>query len=1064
MKKILLVPVVCFSAIMFAQYSTTGTVMDESTQKPLQGATIVLQDMLAITKTDQKGQFSFVTKESQLKLLISKNGYESQEMEIQLPLAKPLLITLLRKVTDIDEVTLSTGYQKIPKERATGSFSSISNKLLNQQVGSNIIDRLPVVGNSILVDKATSGDSQLMVRGLSSINGPRGPLIVVDNFPYEGNISNINPNIVESITILKDASASSIWGARAANGVIVITTKDSRFDQPLKIELTTNTTWSSKPDLSYVRQMSSSDFIDVEQELFTKGFYNSDIASSSHPVLSPVVDLLNKKKKGLITNNEATQAIDLLRQIDVRDQFKRYMYLPLDNRQYALNISAGTKQYSWATSLGFDDNSGNLGEKYQRFNLRLRNTWQPIARLKIMADVYFTNTINKSGRTGYGVVSMKGNNSVPYMQFANNQGDALIVPSLYDQNYKNSVSQIGLLDWNYYPLTDWQHATSQLANTEVSINGNLNYKILKGFDADVKYQYQRQTGASLNNWDEESYYARNYINTFAQNTNGVISFAVPKGGILDKSNQLTIVNNFRGQLNYNRSFQQHKINAMAGGEVREARATTEYYRYYGYNRHNLSIGTVDYTRQYPSFVTGSGDFIQKGQSLGETNTRFVSLFANAAYTFLDRYTVSGSARRDASNLFGLKTNDQWNPFWSAGVAWELTKERFFNWKALNSLKLRASYGSSGNIDPAMVAVTTIAYYSNNNTFTKSPMARFDNYYNPLLRWETSFTTNVGVDFSTKGNRITGSVEYFRKKGANLFGTAPIDYTTGISSMLWNVAGMKGDGWDIELRTLNLNKGLRWSSILNFSTYHDKVLSYNSPNTVASDYVGNGSYMTIAGVEGLPVYSIFAYKWGGLDPKTGDPQGYLDGKISKDYTKLIGAETKLLDLQYFGSAIPTIYGSFINSFSYHNFSLDIGLTYKFGYWFRRNSINYTDLFTSWVGHSDYAERWQHSGDELHTNVPSNLYQTDFSRDAFYNGSSVLIAKGDHIRLQYLNLSYDLSGKSLLGMPFHTIRLGFNVNNIGIIWRANKQGIDPDYNMGRNVLKPVTTYSMGLNVKF
>jgi TonB-dependent SusC/RagA subfamily outer membrane receptor len=235
-------------------------------------------------------------RKKKLTLSVSHKGYDTKTIEVTLPLKSPLKIVLPYKVKEIEAVNISTGYQKIPKERATGSFSFSNEKLLNQQVSTNILDRLSNIAGGVILERGSSDTPKLMIRGLSTIKGPTSPLIVVDDFPYEGNISNINPNMVESITVLKDASASSIWGARAANGVIVITTKTGKFNQPVHVEFTMNTSYSPKPDFNYLKTISSSDFIEVERSLFNQGFYDSDINSSSHPVLSPVVDLLNKAK------------------------------------------------------------------------------------------------------------------------------------------------------------------------------------------------------------------------------------------------------------------------------------------------------------------------------------------------------------------------------------------------------------------------------------------------------------------------------------------------------------------------------------------------------------------------------------------------------------------------------------------------------------------------------------------------------------------------------------------------------------------------------------------------
>ena len=218
------------------------------------------------------------------------------------------------------------------------------------------------------------------------------------------------------------------------------------------------------------------------------------------------------------------------------------------------------------------------------------------------------------------------------------------------------------------------------------------------------------------------------------------------------------------------------------------------------------------------------------------------------------------------------------------------------------------------------------------------------------------------------------------------------------------------------------------------------------------------------MEGKPVYSIFGYQWAGLEASTGDPQGILNGQITKDYSKLIYSNSDIKDLDFFGSALPTIYGSTIQSFSYNQLTMDIAVSYKLGYWLRKRSINYSNLLTSWIGHSDYANRWKQPGDELKTNVPSEIFSTNSARDAFYNGSSLLVEKADHIRLQYVRLAYTLPKNSFSKLNLKNANLFINVANPGILWKANKSGIDPDYNLGGNAIVPPVNYSIGFNLNF
>jgi len=272
---VLLITLLIASVCLYAQQTITGRVISRNDSFPIEGASVSLQGADRTVSTNGKGYFTIqtVTNVNAVALLINHVGYETITVTVNLPQRDTLNVFLQTSSRLLDEVeVVSTGYQKIPKERATGSFSTVSNELFNQQVGTDIISRLPAIGNSIVVANGLGSTPQLLVRGLSTIRGPKDPLIIIDNFPYDGDIANINPNIVENITILKDASAASIWGARAANGVIVITTKNGRFNQPITLSFNSNLTIGTKPDLGYIRQMSSSDYIDMEQNYLNETF------------------------------------------------------------------------------------------------------------------------------------------------------------------------------------------------------------------------------------------------------------------------------------------------------------------------------------------------------------------------------------------------------------------------------------------------------------------------------------------------------------------------------------------------------------------------------------------------------------------------------------------------------------------------------------------------------------------------------------------------------------------------------------------------------------------------
>ncbi|MBL1411481.1 SusC/RagA family TonB-linked outer membrane protein [Sphingobacterium faecale] len=1031
----------------------TGRVMD-SIGNPISKVTVKAENSGTIIFTDISGQYSLALKSDDTKILFSSVGYQTEAISTDHPVIDVVLKIALNEIAYAEVV--NTGYQQLPKERATGSFSTVSNERFNQQVGTDILSRLPAIANSVVMDVGRSqGKPQMMVRGLSTINGPKDPLIVLDNFPYDGDLNNINPNIVENITILKDAAASSIWGARAANGVIVITTKKGNYNRPTTVDMNSNLTIEAKPDLYYIPQMNGADFIDVEMELYKRGFYKTKINSASKPVLSPVIDLLDLADKGQVDEQEALAHIDSWRGIDARDQFDRLVYKPASKQQYYLNASGGSSKFSWLSAVGYDRNIETLGNTYNRMNLRFQNTYQVTSKLSLATNLYYTQSDTRSGRGGYTDLG----DILPYMRIADESGHALAVPKGSRQSFLESFGGGQLLDWNYYPLTDWKYKTKRGTTSDLLGTVELHYEIISGLKAAVNYQYERQQALGSTLADVQSYEARDYVNRFTQLTNGQVKYIVPKGGILDKSNAVLVANNIRGVFSYDKNWNWGHISAIAGGEMRDGQQNSYNDRFYGYNPNNLTFGNVDYTEGYPSVITGAKSTIQNMQSLGDKTTRFVSQFANVAYSYEERYTVSASVRRDASNLFGLKTNDQWNPFWSAGFAWKLSNERFYKSELVPYLNIRATYGFSGNVDPAMVAVSTVGF-GQASPFTGITYARYTNFYNPLLKWETSKMLNLGLDFRSKGNRLTGSIEYYRKKGDNLFGQAPVDLTTGVlSSMKRNVASMYGHGLDLELTSRNIDGNhFKWSSTLNFSLYKDAIEEYLLDRTMAQLYV-NMSTPPISGIKGHPVYTMYAYKWGGLDPNNGEAQGYLNGELSKDYAAITGTGTAVEDLEYYGSAIPTRFGNFSNSFSYHGINLQVGITYKLGYWFRRESINYTSLFNNGRGHSDYSLRWQNPGDETHTDVPVNPYTTNSNRDRFYEGANILIEKADHVRLQYIRLGYNLSQFK----RFKNLELYVNLQDLGLLWKANKKGIDPDFSLGRGRIVKPSTCSLGIRAK-
>lgn len=1039
-----------------------GRIVDENGE-PV-AASVMVKGTSKGTTTNDNGEFELKGVDDSATLVITGVSIESFEVKVNGRTELTLNARLKNIVGQNISVEINTGYQRIPKERATGSFTFIDNKTLNEQTGPTILDRLKGVASGVLFDDSKVKDQNkhynFSIHGLSTINGSQDPLIVVDDFPYEGKIENINPNDVENVTILKDAAAASIWGTRAGNGVIVITTKKGKFNKPLTISLNSNITVSGKPDLFSIDQIKSSDYIDMEKILFEKGYFNSTINSTSHLALTPVVDILNRQLRGEITAAQAEKMIDMYRNHDVRNDYQKYLYRNAVHQQYSLNLNGGSHNLSYNISGGIDKDISNLNANNNRFTASFENNYQPFKSVELTARLTYTDTKFTEGRPGLNSFRINSRN-VPYIYLADAGGTPLSLAVDYRESYTDTAGGGHLLSWKYYPLTDYTHTKLTNDQRDMLAFLGVKFQVFKGMSIDVKYQYERQGADYRTLQDTGSYFTRYMINQFSQlNTStGEVKYIVPLGGILNLSNAITTVQDLRAQLNYNKDWQKSSVAVIGGEDIRKAGNSSNSNTVYGYNDDFLTVGNTDFLNPYPNFIGGYSSYIGSGISLSKRQNNFVSFFGNAAYTYLNRYTLSASFRKDASNLFGVNTNDKWNPFWSAGIAWNISKEAGYHSKIFPYLKLRATYGFSGNVDQSKSAVTVLHFY-NSGFETNLPFAQVSQFANPDLSWEKVRTTNIGIDFSIKRDLLSGSIEFYQKKGTNLFGITPIDYTSGLGTeyLTKNVAEMKGRGVDVIVQTKNIDRQFKWSTGFLFS-YTDSRTSkyYNGDYLVSGSFLGGGE--SIFPLAGYPLYSIGGYEWAGLDPQTGDPRGFLDGKISTRYDS-INIQKGMQGVVYNGPSSPRFYGSVNNTFSWKQFSLSVNLLYNLGYYFRRDVISYSRLITSGLGVSEFENRWQQPGDEAFTNVPSFKYPADSRRDEMYRFAEINVGRADNIRLQYINLAYNFIPRHNMNL-LKNVQLYVNIANIGIVWRANHWKIDPEY---QGTLAPQTSYTTGLRANF
>ena len=1070
----------CLMAILWplghliAQTNTTisGTVRSAVTGKTLTGATVSFTKAGLSNITDKQGKFSFSNITLPDTLFVSLIGYGIQQQVIIS--ATPINILLEETTRSLDSVVVSTGYQRIPKERSTGSFGLVSNELVNRSVSTSVLNRIENITPGVLFNKGDAANTDaLLIRGRSTIYANAAPLIVVDNFPYDGDISNINPNDVESITILKDAAAASIWGARAGNGVIIITTKKGNTKAP-QVVFNTNITFVQKPDLFNVSSNSAEDYIDLEKYLFEQGYYANDEQFDAwdfgHPPLTPVVELLIAKRDGSIPATEADAAIEAYKKYDARNDIGSYLYRNGTNQQHALNVSGNTGNTNYYFSAGWDKNASNIvGASDNRITLRTQNTFRVNDKLQIDAGINFIQSSSKQGNNpGYGLNSGYGKNLYPYARLVDDNNVPVVLVKDNRLAFTERAADAGLLNWQYNPINDLTANELSTANTDYVLNTAVRYTILPGLQAEVKYQYEQATITTNDYHSADSYFARNIINSFTQvdAATGVLSYPIPIGAIMNISNGNLQSHQGRATLSYSKSWKQkHQLSALAGWEIKDLQQEKNNNRLYGYDPERSIVATqIDYVNKFTQYYNiYLQSTITNAASVQKTTDRFISSFANAAYTFHNRYTLTASARQDAANLFGVATNQRGTPLWSAGIAWQLNNETFYNIGWLPSLKLRATYGYNGNISRLASAFTTISFFS--AATTPLTTATIVNPPNERLRWEKINMLNIAVDFAAKNKVISGSIEYYHKRAKDLLGQAPADPTTGLSNesgesfYYGNVASMKGNGVDININTKNISGKFNWQTDWLFSYTTSKITDYLLPagNASSGNLQINSFY--INPIEGRPVYSVYSYPWVGLDAATGNPLGILAGKPTTDYNAI--AQQSIDSIMYNGPAQPVCYGAVRNTLQWKNITLSFNISYKLGYYFRRRSIDYSTLFGSWSGHADYALRWQQPGDEQNTSVPSMIYPSDPQRDNFYTYSSVLVEKADNIRLEDISISYDIDKSQWKALPFKHVRFYSYAANLAVLWTANSKQIDPYYN---NIPAARKSFSLGLNISF
>ncbi|WP_253202666.1 SusC/RagA family TonB-linked outer membrane protein [Flavobacterium sp. MC2016-06] len=1048
------------------------------------GVTIWVKGTRDGANTNFDGSYEIMAKKGDV-LVFEYMGYKKLEVTV----TDSLIINpiMLEDINILDEIkVVSTGYQKIDRERSTGSYAVVTAKDLEKIPVNNVLHRLEgqVAGlqlnildsDNTFVYGTTTGSAagkssyNVSIRGKSTFDqfGTNSmPLIVLNGTPTELDIRTINPNDIEKITFLKDAAAASIYGARAANGVMVIDTKKGKQGKT-RVNFSQNYSFSNKPSLSKLPLMNSAQVLNLEQEFVDKNLV-TDPASVTYMLTTPVsqgMDLMFQYKRGDITEAQKNAGLAALSGRNTYGQAEKYFLQASTSQNYDLSFSGAENDYSYFMSGSYSkEETQAKGTDGQRLTLLSNQDFKLFNYVKMTTSLRGSIFKYNQNGLGLGPLGTSTTTLLPYDQIVGDNGNSVDYYRRYYAAQTIPLEQAGYLPWTYNYVDEMNNAdkTTNEQNFGATISATL--PLLKGLDAVGTYSVETSRSSNDNMYNENTYYTRDLINsTTSINSDGDLVKAIPYGGIYQSNVFGKGSQTLRGQLNYDGIIgEDHLINAMAGIETRETRETLDARTLYGYNSKTQT--SIDLPSQNYVDVNGYNYTLSNGNTHKDARRRFLSYYANAGYTFKNRYTITGSARLDDYNNFGIDKKLRRTPLWSTGAKWNIKEESFLKEvNFVNNLGLRASYGYNGNINLNVFPFTNISV-ADLDTFSQQPYAFISSPANPNLRWEKTGILNVGLDFSILNSRLNGTVEYYKKDSKDLIVEFPISpfYGTTNSSLTQNAATLQGHGIDLSLNgTILKAKDFSWNSAL--------VVSYNTTEITDSRFNNYSQYLNGSGggtppVEGYPLGSVFAFRSAGLDA-TGRTQVYdKSGNIVNSFTSLKDID----DMKYMGNNVPSYFGSISQTFNYKKFSLYILATYKFDYVLFKPTygqyVNRSGRFNQYDLNTDIDQRWRNPGDEATTSVPGIQGSTGLSYIRYINGEDQVI-DGDHIRFRELSLKYDMT--DLINRGFvRGASVTFTARNLGFFWRKNKDGLDPDFlpYTGTNMKLPaMAIYSLGFNVNF
>ena len=1083
MKRLLtyLLLLICCQQLAAQERTITGKILDGSLpDEPLIGATIAIGDgkLQNGTVTDYNGEFTLKVPQDTKVLTVRYLGYENGKITL-VDGTDHYVVTLKSASHSISEVVV-TGYQKIDRRKLTASVSQLN--ISDESVGAikNIDQALggQIAGLSTLPSTGAPGAPvKIRIRGTASINGTQEPLWVLDGIPLEGtdipnidnlndvndiyqtSIAGLNPTDIDNITVLKDAAATAIYGARAANGVIVITTKRGKESRPI-VNFNTRLTFSPKVDINRLNLLNASEKVDLELALLASNYEYRQHKGGVANILDKLNEFNAYRAGGWnALSATAQQQINNLR--DINTDWNDILFRNVFNQEYNASVSGGSDRASYYASAGYYDEQGIVkGVENNRYNFTLKGTFKINKKLTLGASIFANQRKQASFLTDTGGFT----NPVYYSREANPYFQPFKADGSYNYDTNVQGRESNAPDFNIFEerantsKRRRDYSIMSIIDAEYKINSDLKLTSQFGYQFD-NYNLCRYQGGDSYAMRKEKEYATYMTSSGVQQT------IFPEGGANKTTDSYRRQWLWKAMAEYNHRFAKyHDVELMLGTEVRHNITQSTSSNAYGYDARTLTTKPV---------VFPSQSIAERYPLHQETRLEnaYVSWYATGSYTYHYRYTLGASVRFDGSDVFGVAKKYRYLPLYSVSALWRVSEEKWMQpltW--ISDLRLRASYGLQGNIDkstsPYLIGtIDKASILGKNETIIAAETAP-----NPNLKWEKTSNVNLGLEAAFLDSRIHFSVDYYHRKSSDLIGIRMLPLETGFASTTINWASMKNDGWELSLSTRNIiTRDFHWTTNLN--------LGFNTNKIINESVAQNSTYPSR---QGYPVGALFAYKTAGLDS-----EGYplflaADGskvsaanffKLNRYGASQLTAEQQRAQYTYMGSTDPKCSGGLINNFEYRNWQLGVNFMFNLGMKVRvQPSYSPTYFDRGLNTNRDILSRWTATNTggtfaALMVSTPARL--AEYTRYAEYNTYSMLdiwVRNSSYARMQSLRLGYKLPKKWLAKFGISSASLSLEGRNLLVIASNYNNYLDPE-TMGNPFAQPVAkSYIFGLNVNF